>query len=227
MSGSLERRHSKRLQTRQGSAPYVKPDKSGDNSTGLTKYMGDSSLDWDGDAQRRCRRPRPPAAQHYPHAPRSRRHPVLMPSRTRRSESFVKRGLKSFGRGKAKTPPLPKNWKMVKEKDGAFGKEKVYYLNTVTNQRSHEPPPPLPKGWKEALHKDSGRVYYYNKQTRETTFEFPGNGAAGEDMDDDDDDDDEVPAGELRTRYWPSHAALARPPTARTERPSDIASRAR
>jgi len=162
MSGSLERRHSKRLQTRQGSAPYVKPDKSGDNSTGLTKYMGDSSLDWDGDAQR--------------------------------SESFVKRGLKSFGRGKAKTPPLPKNWKMVKEKDGAFGKEKVYYLNTVTNQRSHEPPPPLPKGWKEALHKDSGRVYYYNKQTRETTFEFPGNGAAGEDMDDDDDDDDEVPA---------------------------------
>ena len=54
MSASLERRHSKRLQTRQGSAPYVKPDKSGDNSTGLTKYMGESSLDWDGDAQRRC-----------------------------------------------------------------------------------------------------------------------------------------------------------------------------
>ena len=53
MSASVERRLSKRLQTRRGSAPYVKPDKSGDNSTGLTKYMGDSSLNWDGDATRR------------------------------------------------------------------------------------------------------------------------------------------------------------------------------
>ena len=50
--GGLERRASKRLSTRQGSAPYVKPDKSGDSSTGLTKYMGDTSLDWGGDAQR-------------------------------------------------------------------------------------------------------------------------------------------------------------------------------
>jgi len=160
MSAQLERRHSKRLAGRQNSAPYAKDAASG--STGLTKYMGESSLDWDGGED------------------------------AKRSESFVKRGLKSFGRGK-KSPPLPKNWKMVKEKDGAFGKEKVSYVNTVTNQRSHEPPPPLPKGWKEALHKDSGRVYYYNKETRETTFEFPGNGAAGEDMDDDEDDDGDVP----------------------------------
>ena len=78
--------------------------------------------------------------------------------------------MKSFARGGGKkTPPLPKNWKLVKEKDGAFGKEKVYYYNTVTNQTSHEPPPPLPKGWKEALHKDSGRVYYYNKVSANTT----------------------------------------------------------
>ena len=61
----------------------------------------------------------------------------------RRSTSFFKGGMKSFARGKNKGPPLPKNWKMVKEKDS------VYYVNTVTNQRSHEPPPPLPKGWKE------------------------------------------------------------------------------
>jgi len=163
MSAKLERRQSKRLSGRESAAPYAKKE-AGAGSTGLTSYMGDSSLDWEGDL-----------------------------GEAKRSESFVKRSLKSFGRGGKKCPPLPKNWKLVKEKDGAFGKEKVYYLNTVTNQRSHEPPPPLPKGWKEALHKDSGRVYYYNKETRETTFEFPGNGAAGEDMDDDDDDDSEVP----------------------------------
>ena len=90
--------------------------------------------------------------------------------------------MKSFARGGGKkTPPLPKNWKLVKEKDGAFGKEKVYYYNTVTNQTSHEPPPPLPKGWKEALHKDSGRVYYYHKETRQSTFEFPTADQAGDD----------------------------------------------
>lgn len=155
MSAQLERRQSKRLAGR--SAPYSKED-SGSGSTGLTKYMGESSLDWDGgDGEIK-----------------------------KSSKSF---GFKSFSRGK-KSPPLPKNWKMVKEKDGAFGKEKVYYVNSVTGMKSHEPPPPLPKGWKEALHKDSGRVYYYNKETRETTFEFPGNGAAGEDQDDDDDDVD-------------------------------------
>jgi len=153
MSGQLERRQSKRLANRQSSAPYVKPDKSSDNSSGLTKYMGDSSLNWEGDGD------------------------------AARSTSFFKGGMKSFARGKNKGPPLPKNWKIVKEKDS------VYYVNTITNQRSHEPPPPLPKGWKEAMHRDSGRVYYYNKTTRETTFEFPGNGAVGEDADDDDDDD--------------------------------------
>ena len=96
--------------------------------------------------------------------------PRLSPLRSffrRRSESFVKRSLKSFGRGGSKKTPLPRNWKLVKEKDGAFGKEKIYYLNSVTNQTSHEPPPPLPNGWKEALHKDSGRVYYYNKVERQ------------------------------------------------------------
>ena len=44
--------------------------------------------------------------------------------------------MKSFARGGGKkTPPLPKNWKLVKEKDGAFGKEKVYYYNTITNTK--------------------------------------------------------------------------------------------
>ena len=72
---------------------------------------------------------------------------------------------------------------MVKEKDGAFGKEKVDYVNSVTGMKSHEVPPPLPKGWKEALHKDSGRVYYVHKATRKTTFTFPAE-AEGDPADD-------------------------------------------
>lgn len=75
---------------------------------------------------------------------------------------------------------LPPNWKKAKDKDGT-----VYYFNTVTQQKSHEVPPPLPKGWREALHKDSGRVYYYHKQTRQSTFQFPTEDQAdGDDMDD-------------------------------------------
>ena len=28
-------------------------------------------------------------------------------------------------------------------------------------------------GWKEAMHKESGRVYYYNKKTKATSWHMP------------------------------------------------------
>ena len=60
--------------------------------------------------------------------------------------------MKSFARGGGKkTPPLPKNWKLVKEKDGAFGKEKVYYYNTVTSHRHH-----CPKGGRRRCTRTAG-----------------------------------------------------------------------
>jgi len=92
------------------------------------------------------------------------------------------------GKRKDKGPKLPANWKKAKDKDG-----KVYYFNTVTQQRSHELPPALPAGWREALHKESGRVYYYHKETRQSTFEFPTAPAGGDDEDDDDDGEDPGP----------------------------------
>jgi len=90
-----------------------------------------------------------------------------------------------FGSKKPKEK-LPPNWKKAKDKEG-----KMYYFNTITQQKTVEPPPTLPKGWREALHKESGRVYYYHKETKQSTFEFP-QGASQED-DDDDNDDGEVP----------------------------------
>jgi hypothetical protein len=153
----MERRQSSRLQRKNSAAPYTKGGSSGgESSTGLTKYMGDTKLDWDeGSAD------------------------------ASRSMSFAQRTASRFSRAKKPAePPLPKNWKKVKEKDGS-----TYYVNSVTGMRSHEAPPPLAAGWKEAMHKDSGRVYYYNKKTKETTFEFPGVGTGG---DDDDTDMDEA-----------------------------------
>ena len=85
---------------------------------------------------------------------------------------------------------LPRNWKKAKEKDGT-----VYYVNTVTQRRCHEVPPPLPAGWREALHKDSGRVYYYHKATRQSTYDFPTAGDHGDD-DDDMEEDEPPPAPE-------------------------------
>ena len=53
--------------------------KKGPGSTGLTSQLGEQTLDWDGDI-----------------------------GEAKRSESFVKRSLKSFGRGGGKkSPPLP------------------------------------------------------------------------------------------------------------------------
>jgi len=153
--GTLERRSSKRLATRQGSAPYVGKDaKSG--STGITKYMENSSLDWDD---------------------KKAAAPAASSSVMGRTMTFRKKGAKE---------KLPRNWKKAKEKDGT-----VYYINSVTQRRCHELPPELPKGWREALHKESGRVYYYHKATRQSTFEFPT--AAAHDHDDDDVDDDAEP----------------------------------
>jgi len=155
--GTLERRSSKRLANRQGSAPYVGKESKGSGSTGLTSYMEKSSLDWDE------KKSAAPAA----------------------SSSVLGRTMTFRKKGAAPKEKLPRNWKKAKDKDGT-----VYYVNTVTQRRCHEPPPELPKGWREALHKDSGRVYYYHKATRQSTFEFPTADLAG---DDDDDDDDEPP----------------------------------
>lgn len=96
------------------------------------------------------------------------------------------RSISLFGKKKDAGPKLPPNWKKAKDKEG-----KVYYFNSVTQQKTHETPPSLPKGWREALHKESGRVYYYHKETKQSTFEFPH--GPGGDGDDDDDDDDEPP----------------------------------
>jgi len=100
-----------------------------------------------------------------------------------KDEEAPSRSISIFGRkkDKASKEKLPPNWKKAKDKEG-----KVYYYNTVTQQRSHEVPPRLPPGWREALHKDSGRVYYYHKETRQSTFEFPQE-VAGAAADDDDD----------------------------------------
>lgn len=93
------------------------------------------------------------------------------------------RSISMFGKRKpaAAKEKLPPNWKKGKDKAG-----KVYYFNTVTQQRSHEVPPALPPGWREALHKDSGRVYYYHKESRQSTFEFP-QASEGDAAGDDDD----------------------------------------
>jgi len=152
MSAQIERRHSKRLERRENSGPYMSRQGSSSapaGSTGLTKYMGNTSLDWGG-----------------------------------ASEEKSQSGAKTKS-GKDKAPALPKNWKKV-TKNG-----ETYYLNSVTQQRSHEVPPELPKGWKEALHKESGRIYYYNKASKESTFEYPTEACAG--TRDADDDDDEAP----------------------------------
>jgi len=106
-----------------------------------------------------------------------------------KEDSAPLRSISIFGR-KKDTPKLPVNWKKAKDKDG-----KVYYFNTVTQQRSHEVPPPLPPGWKEALHNESGRVYYYHKATRQSTFEFPTQAVGGGVDDEDDDEPAEAPQG--------------------------------
>lgn len=72
-----------------------------------------------------------------------------------------------FGKKRAPKAKLPPNWKEAKDEGG------TYYLNTVTQQKSRAVPPPLPAGWCEALHKESGRVYYFHKLTRRSTFEIP------------------------------------------------------
>jgi len=160
--GTLERRSSKRLATRQGSAPYMNKEGSkGSGSTGITKYMENSSLDWDE------KKAAAPAA----------------------SSSIMGRTMTFRKKGPAKEK-LPRNWKKAKEKDGT-----VYYVNTVTQRRCHEVPPPLPAGWREALHKDSGRVYYYHKATRQSTYDFPTAGDHGDD-DDDMEEDEPPPAPE-------------------------------
>jgi len=72
----------------------------------------------------------------------------------------------------------------------------VYYINTITQRRCHEVPPELPKGWREALHKESGRVYYYHKATRMSTFELPTEEDIRGEDDEDGDDDEPPPAPE-------------------------------
>ena len=87
----------------------------------------------------------------------------------KRQESFARRIMHrttSFSRKQTQT--LPKNWKIVHDKDNS-----TYYFNSVTHQRSKDPPRELPQGWTASLHKESGRVCYTNKTLRKTSFEFP------------------------------------------------------
>ena len=51
------------------------------------------------------------------------------------------RSISIFGKKKDKAPKLPPNWKKAKDKEG-----KLYYYNTVTQQRTHEVTPALPPG---------------------------------------------------------------------------------
>jgi hypothetical protein len=50
------------------------------------------------------------------------------------------RSISLFGKKKDAGPKLPPNWKKAKDKEG-----KVYYFNSVTQQKTHEIPPSLPK----------------------------------------------------------------------------------
>lgn len=142
-----ERRRSSRQSARSAAAPYVKG-----GSTGLTKYMGDTTLDWGDD---------------------DKKEPIDEIARGAAGSRSI------FGRKKVPKTKLPPNWKKAKDKDGS-----IYYFNSVTQQKTHELPPALPAGWREALHKDSGRVYYYQKEKRLSTFDFPTAEQAGDDDDD-------------------------------------------
>jgi len=85
----LERRSSKRLERREGSAPYLpKQDSRTDagGSTGLTKYMGDASLDWDESGSAAAAAPK-------------------------RSMTFRRKAAEPKEK-------LPRNWKKAKDKDG-------------------------------------------------------------------------------------------------------------
>lgn len=83
--------------------------------------------------------------------------------------------------------PLPAGWKEGKSEQG-----KVFYWNTITKERSWTRPTPvsqsavaspasppaapispLPSGWKEATDPKTGKVYYYNTSTKQTTRERP------------------------------------------------------
>ena len=46
-------------------------------------------------------------------------------------------------------------------------------FNSQTQQVTWEKPSLLLPGWKEAMHKESGRVYYYNKKTKATSWHMP------------------------------------------------------
>lgn len=92
--------------------------------------------------------------------------------------------------------PLPEGWTEVVDKKSG----KKYYYNKITKKTSWRKPAegastpgstgtaspaaeeeeaaaasPLPEGWTELVDKKSGRKYYYNKITKETSWHIPEN----------------------------------------------------
>jgi hypothetical protein len=62
----------------------------------------------------------------------------------------------------------------------ALRKAEAKTLAKATDTPSASDPPspyveeaPLPAGWKEAKDEDSGRIYYYNKKTKQTSWDRP------------------------------------------------------
>jgi len=107
-----------------------------------------------------------------------------------------------------KSPKLPPDWAEVKDPKSG----KVYYYNKKTKKTSWTPPEPepepepaaaepepqpepepaadaLPPGWTEAVDPRSGKTYYYNKATKETSWKKPTAAAAAPPA------ADELPAG--------------------------------
>ncbi|OBZ68497.1 putative E3 ubiquitin-protein ligase hulA [Grifola frondosa] len=69
--------------------------------------------------------------------------------------------------------PLPAGWVRLHKENDDF-----IYFNSETRTITCVRPPldPLPDGWEEGIIEESGRVYYYNRNTHETAWVRPNTG---------------------------------------------------